>query len=97
MYDEFVRHTGKTVSDMINYRNHPIDRVGELIANRIPAFLVCGDSDTVVPYSENGKYLAEVYCKSDVPFEEILKPGCGHHPHGLDDNSPLVEFFLKYY
>ena len=24
------------------------------------------------------------------------KANCGHHPHGLDDNTPLIEFVEKY-
>lgn len=92
MYEEFVRDTGVTVSELINYRNHPIDLVDGIIENKIPAFLVCGDSDRVVPYCENGRYLAEKYRKSDVAFYEIIKPGCDHHPHGLEDSSPLIEF-----
>ena len=96
MYREFVSKTGKTVSDLINYRNHPIDHVRNLIAHRIPVFLICGDSDKVVPYEENGMHLSKAYRESDVPFEEILKPGCDHHPHGIEDLTPLVRFAEKY-
>lgn len=96
-YDEYVKATGKTVSDLINYREHPIDKVDMVIAAGIPTILVCGDSDKIVPYVENGKVLAEKYRKSDVPFVEILKENCDHHPHGLDDLSPLIEFTEKYY
>ena len=61
-----------------------------------PVFLICGDSDKVVPYEENGAHLARMYRESDVPFEEILKPGCDHHPHGIEDLTPLVAFAEKY-
>ncbi len=97
MYREFVEKTGRTVSDLINDRNQPIDHVASLIRNRIPVFLICGDADTVVPYTENGLHLSRMYRESDVPFEEILKPGCDHHPHGLEDNTPLIAFAEEYY
>lgn len=97
MYEEFVGNTGFTVSKLINYRNHPIDLVDTVINKRIPAFLVCGNKDKVVPYSENGQLLAEKYRESDVPFKEIIKPGCGHHPHGLTDYTLLIEFVEKNY
>ena len=97
MYEEFVNHTGLTVSKLINYREHPIDFVDSIISKGIPVFLVCGNKDKVVPYLENGQCLAEKYQKSGVPFKEIIKPGCGHHPHGLTDNAPLIEFIEKYY
>ena len=96
-YDEYVKATGKTVSDLLNYREHPIDKVDTVIAAGIPAILICGDSDKTVPYVENGKILAEKYRNSNVPFVEILKKDCDHHPHGLDDLTPLVEFTEKYY
>lgn len=97
MYEEFTAATGMTASGLINYRNHPIDNVDKLIKAKIPLFLVCGDSDNVVPYHENGKLLSDKFKASDTPFYEILKPGCGHHPHGLEDNAPLIEFAEKYY
>lgn len=97
MYGEFLRDRGITVSQLINYRSHPIDKVPALIMNRIPVFLVCGDSDGVVPYPENGEILAQMYENSGVPFEKVVKPGCGHHPHGLSDLKPLIDFAEKYY
>ena len=96
-YDEFVQATGMTVNELINYREHPIDLVDGVIKSKIPAILVCGDSDTVVPYCENGYHLAVKYRNSDVPFEEIVKKGCDHHPHGLEDLTPIIEFAEKFY
>ena len=97
MYEEFLRDRGITVSQLINYREHPIDKVPILLENRIPVFLVCGDSDGVVPYSENGEVLAQIYENNAVPLEKIIKPGCGHHPHGLKNLKPLIDFTEKYY
>lgn len=97
MYEEFVRDTGMTKSDLINYRNHPIDCAEALVQNQIPVFLVAGDSDSVVPYVENGKVLYEYYVEHDGDITQIVKPGCDHHPHGLDDNTPLVEYANKVY
>lgn len=97
MYEEFVRDTGMTKSDLINYRNHPIDCAEALVQNQIPVFLVAGDSDSVVPYVENGKVLYEYYVEHDGDITQIVKPGCDHHPHGLDDNTPLVEYANRVY
>ncbi len=94
---ELTEDTGMTVSDLINYRNHPIDRAPEILAANIPIIMVAGDSDVVVPYNENGKHLAELYRRGGGTLVEIIKPGCNHHPHGLDDNTPIIEFIEKYY
>ncbi|MBQ8340173.1 MAG: alpha/beta fold hydrolase [Clostridia bacterium] len=96
LYEEFVKAMGLTVSDLINYRQHPIDFADMLIQEHIPVALVCGDSDCIVPYAENGQVLAEKYRSSTVPFFEVLKPGCDHHPHGLEDNAPLINFVERY-
>lgn len=97
MYEEFYRDMGITKSELLNFREHPIDKVDAVIEAKIPTFLVCGDGDTVVPYVENGRLLAEKFRRSDVPFFEIIKENCDHHPHGLKDNTPLIEFAEKYY
>lgn len=97
MYIEFTNAMGLTVSQLINYREHPIDYVPLIIENNIPVFLVCGDSDNVVPYSENGEILAQMYEASEVPFSKVIKSGCGHHPHSLTDCTEIIEFIEKYY
>ena len=35
--------------------------------------------------------------KNGYTVPKIIKPGCGHHPHGLVDPALLVEFAEKYY
>lgn len=97
MLEEFTSHTGMTVSDLVNYRNHPIDRVPELIRANIPIILVAGDSDSVVPYKLNGKELKRLYDEAGASLTLILKEGCDHHPHGLDDCTPIIEFVERHY
>lgn len=96
MYQEFHEKTGMTLHDLINYRNHPIDNVQPILEHRIPVMLVCGDADVTVPYDENGLILSQKLRAADHPFREILKPGCGHHPHGLEDPAPIIEFAEAY-
>ena len=96
MYEELQRDTGMTKGMLLNYRNHPIDNVGPILENKIPVMLVCGDSDDLVPYDENGMYLSNILKEHNHPFREILKPGCGHHPHGLEDPTPIIAFVEEY-
>lgn len=97
MYEEFKNATGMTKSDLINYRNHPVDHIPELYENNIPIILVCGDSDCVVPYIENGKAVADYYEKHGGKLVKFIKPGCDHHPHGLEDNTPIIKFAIENY
>ena len=96
MMAEFQRKTGMDISSLLSYRNHPMDQLPKLVEHKIPVILVCGDSDIVVPYEENGKLLKEMYEENNLVIETIMKEGCGHHPHSLSDNTLIIEFILKY-
>lgn len=97
LYEEFKQARGLTAADLISDRNQPIDRLERLLEHRIPVFLICGDSDSVVPYEENGMILSRLYRERGGTLEEILKVDCDHHPHGLDDPEPLYRFAQSYY
>ena len=96
MLDEFIAATGITLSELISYREHPIDKMPILLKENIPIVLVYGDSDDIVPYHENGMLLEKYYKKEGGNLLVIGKAGCGHHPHGLEDNTPIVEFVEKF-
>lgn len=95
--EEFEDSMKMGLEQLINYRNHPIDNVPSLVKNNIPVILVCGDSDKTVPYLENGKQLADYYKNNNGIITEIVKSECDHHPHGLDDNQPIMDFIERYY
>ena len=96
MLEEFISATGIDISKLICYREHPIDKMGILLEKRIPIILVYGDLDDVVPYDENGAILEEFYKNNNGTIVSIGKKGCGHHPHGLEDNTPIIDFVEKY-
>ena len=91
-WEEFENGTGITKEELILYRNHPQDHIANLIKNKIPVIMVAGDSDVVVPYDENGIILERMYKESDCDFELHIKKGCDHHPHSLEDNTPVINF-----
>ncbi len=79
-----------------NFNNNPIDNAKALCDTKIPLILVCGDSDTVVPYCENGEKLAKVYEENDIKaFKLIVKEGIGHHPHSLEDPREIANFIKE--
>ena len=90
--EEFINATGITVSKLISYREHPIDKMDLLLKNNIPVIIVYGDSDDIVPYHENGELLERYYRENNGDIVAIGKSECGHHPHGLCDNTPIIEF-----
>ncbi len=79
---EVLSALGLTLSEFLSFREHPMDRIPTLITNKTPAILVYGDSDSVVPYKENGFLLEKVYKEAKLPLFTFPKKGCDHHPHG---------------
>jgi pimeloyl-ACP methyl ester carboxylesterase len=75
----------------------PLSRVANVARARIPILLVVGDSDEIVPYEENGLLLAERYPKAGGELRLIVKRGGRHHPHGLADPSPIVDFVRSHH
>lgn len=61
LWEEFYAAIGITMSELICSREHPLDKLPELIKNGIPVVMEYGTSDTVVPYCENGALLEKYY------------------------------------
>lgn len=76
------------------YPKNPVDNLASLAAAKVPLIHVYGDADDVVPWEENTGLLADHYKKLGGSITLIAKPGVGHHPHGLKDPAPVVEFIL---
>ncbi len=86
----------KSDTEAIAYDKNPIDNLQSLAAARVPLLHVYGDADEVVPWDENTGVLAERYRKLGGKITLIPKSGIGHHPHGLTDPAPIVEFIVKH-
>jgi len=76
------------------YPDNPVDRAAVIAKAGIPVFQVLGDADEVVPVEENGYVLRERFKAAGGKYREIIKPGALHHPHGLEDPTPVVDFIV---
>ena len=83
-------------ADAIAYDKNPVDNLAPLAQAEVPLLHVYGDADDVVPWDENTGLIAERYEKLGGKIKLIAKPGVGHHPHGLDDPTPIVEFIARH-
>ncbi|MCA9070017.1 MAG: alpha/beta hydrolase fold domain-containing protein, partial [Planctomycetaceae bacterium] len=83
-------------AEALAYDKNPVDNLAPLVAAKVPLLHVYGDADDVVPWEENTGLLADRYRKLGGSITLIAKPGIGHHPHGLDDPSPIVEFITEH-
>lgn len=78
------------------YKGNPVDSLAPLAKHNVPLLHVYGDADDVVPWDENTGLIAERYKALGGSITLIAKPGVGHHPHGLDDSTPIVDFIVKH-
>lgn len=81
--------------DAIAYKKNPVDTLADLAKNNVALLHVYGDADDVVPWEENTGLIASRYRELGGEIQLIPKPGVGHHPHGLEDSTPIVEFIER--
>lgn len=86
----------ETEAEALAYDKNPVDNLRPLVDAGVPILHVYGDADQVVPWEENTGLLASRYKELGGKIKLIGKPGVGHHPHGLDDPTPIVEFILEH-
>lgn len=77
------------------YKKNPVDQLEPLAKAKVPLLHVYGDSDKVVPWDENTGVMVKRYKKLGGRINVIIKKGIGHHPHGLKDSSPIVDFIYN--
>ena len=83
-------------ADAHAYGGNPVDNLRPLAEAGVPLLHVFGDADDVVPWEENTGLVAERYEQFGGRIDLIRKPGVKHHPHGLDDPGPIVEFIRRH-
>lgn len=85
----------KDEAEALAYKGNPVNNLEPLAKAGVPLLHVFGDADDVVPWEENTGLIESRYKALGGSVTLIRKPGVGHHPHGLDDPTPIVEFIAK--
>ncbi len=86
----------KDEAEALAYKGNPVDNLAPLAKAGVPLLHVFGDADDVVPWEENTGLISSRYKALGGDITLIRKPGVGHHPHGLDDSTPIIEFIAKH-
>jgi len=75
---------------------NPVDNLPGLLSNKVPMFVVHGDSDVVVPYDDNTGLLKQRYQAGGGSITVKIIPGEGHKVSPSFFECPeLVDFVLK--
>jgi pimeloyl-ACP methyl ester carboxylesterase len=86
----------KSDAEAIAFKGNPVDNLQPLAAAHIPLLHVYGDADKTLPWEENTGVVAARYKALGGNITLIPKPGGDHHPHGLTNPAPIVDFIFKY-
>ena len=90
--DEVYAEYGLNEETIETFGGHPVENLSEYFSLKIPTLLVAGGADEVVPYEANAKKMID-YCEANgIPLSYYVKPECLHHPHSLEDVTPIIEF-----
>ena len=95
LWNDLLKEWNLTDADMNSFKGNPIDNLAPIASAGIPIISVCGDSDQTVPFKENMDIVRSRYLAAGGPVEVIIKKGCDHHPHSLDNPEPVVDFILR--
>ena len=87
---------GLSEAAALTFTGNPVDNLEPLANAGIALLHVVGADDEVVPVAENTAVLEERYRKIGGDITVISKPGVGHHPHSLEDPTPIVDFVLAH-
>jgi pimeloyl-ACP methyl ester carboxylesterase len=85
----------KDEMEALAYPRNPVDALAPLATAKIAMIHVVGDVDKTVPPEENALIIERRYRELGGTVLVIHKPGGDHHPHGLDNPQPIVDFILE--
>ena len=81
---------------MLQWQGNPLDHVTQLVQAGIPVIHVVGDADETVPVAENSDLFIQQYLLLGGIAQYIHKPNVGHHPHSLENPTPIIQFILQH-
>jgi dienelactone hydrolase len=90
---DFGMPEGELVARLSEF--NPVDNLQGLLANKVPMFVVHGDSDVVVPFDDNTRLLKERYEAGGGSITVKIIPGEGHKVSpSFFECKELVDFVL---
>lgn len=83
-------------ASVAGFKDNPIDKLEAVAKAGIPIIVVAGKKDKIVPYKQNTARLVKDYRALGGDIEVIVKKKGDHHPHSLDDPTPVVDFLEQH-
>ena len=80
-------------AEAVAWRGNPVDQLEKLARAGIPVVHVAATGDTTVPIAENTDVVEKRYRELGGNIRVFRQAG-EHHPHGLPDSTPVVEWIM---
>ena len=77
---------------LCRFKGNPIDHLEEFFSWGIPLLVIAGAADEEVPFAQNAGRLINFCLRRKIPLDYYIKPQCGHHPHSLENVTPILDF-----
>ncbi|MBQ8230221.1 MAG: alpha/beta fold hydrolase [Clostridia bacterium] len=82
-------------STLQTFKENPIDNLAEFFSLNIPLLLIAGAADEIVPFEKNAGKLIDFCVENKIDITYIVKKESRHHPHSLQDITPIIEFIER--
>lgn len=89
---QLFEELGLTKETLPLYNENPVDNFEEFFSLNLPVLVVAGAKDSLVAFKDNAKKMIDYCAANGIPLKSIIKPECDHHPHSLEDVTPIAEF-----
>lgn len=96
LWSEFLKEYNIKDEQADTLKCNPVDHAVLLAKSKLPILSVCGDADKAVPLLENSMVVRNKMAASGGSMRLITKPGVDHHPHSLEDPTPIVDFIVQH-
>ena len=93
----FVAYNVKDYEGLLNHPKNPLNNYMPIAEAQIPVLLLRAGQDQTVFPATNSDVFFERMVKANGNIQLIDRKLNGHHPHGMDDPTPLTGFILQNY
>ncbi len=85
--------------EALEFKENPVEntQLAAIAKAKLRILHVVGDNDDVVPVAENSAIVESRLRALGLNIQVIHRPGVKHHPHGLEDPTPLIKFIEDSY
>lgn len=93
-WEDFKKDYNLTEDQALAFHDSPLDHAEKIAKLGFPMLHVVGDADDVVPIAENTTPFEQRILAAGGTITVIHKPGVNHHPHSLQNPTPITNFIL---